>query len=217
MFALTEYMQRTLMETWKIAVAERLYRAVTENPRNNQIADEGLIDAPLAYNAYNIGFVPKEGDKPSDRAYKIKSTGRNKSIYEKHLDFSSGVAKFKTVEARTHFKVIERGPTHTLFELRLETGKKNQIRAHLASRGYTVAGDESYRAKTDPFGRLALHACALEFTHPATGKRMRFEIAEPCDWLAYVQRGDFYPAEPVWQAERRAFRTAKRGMFKFNN
>lgn len=77
----------------------------------------------------------------------------------------------ETCEARTNFRVVLRGRTHTLFELSLDTGKKNQIRAHLASRHYPLAGDENYRARTDPFHRLALHARTLAFIHPVTGEK----------------------------------------------
>jgi 23S rRNA pseudouridine1911/1915/1917 synthase len=199
MFALTEHMQQKIMGTWQTMVTERLYRAVAENTCETELPDYGIIDAPLAYNAYNVGFVPKTGDKPAGKVRSGKKTGSEKSIYERHLDFAGGQAKFKTIAARTHFRVIERGATHTMFELSLDTGKKNQIRAHLASKGYTLAGDENYHAKTNPFGRLALHARTLEFTHPATGSHMKFEVPEPAEWLAYVHRGDPHPVLPVWQ------------------
>ena len=112
------------------------------------------IDSPLAYNAYNQAFVPKGG--------------------------SAG--KFKTIPARTNYKIIARGDRYTLFELSLDTGRKNQIRAHLASLGYPLCGDKNYRAKANPFGRLALHARTLEFINPWTKEKTRFEIPEPADW-----------------------------------
>ena len=178
------------------------HRAVAENPKGSALPDSGVIDAPLAYNAYNIGFVPKADDKPSDKAYRIKRFDKNKTTYVKHLDFSGGKAKFKTVEARTRYRIVERGQTHTLFELDLDTGKKNQIRAHLASKGCPIAGDETHRARTDPFCRLALHARTIEFVHPATHKTVRFEVPEPEAWLEYVRRGDEIPELPVWRKER---------------
>ena len=117
----------------------------------------------------------------------------------------------KTVKAVTHFRIIERGPTHTLFELSLDTGKKNQIRAHLSSKGYPLAGDENYRAKTDPFHRLALHARTLEFAHPVTGKKMRFEVPEDKEWIEYVKKGDPHPQKPIWQQEHAQKQGGKKG------
>jgi 23S rRNA pseudouridine1911/1915/1917 synthase len=192
MFALSEAAQKKIMDSWHKMVTERLYRAVAENPVGRgakPLPDSGLIDDELAYNAYNVGFVPKPGDKPSfskltKQAVKNhynKSRGEQ-SIYERNLTVRGGKAEFKTITARTHYKVILRGKTHTLFELSLDTGRKNQIRAHLASKGYPLAGDENYRAKTNPFGRLALHARTLEFDHPFTHEHLKFEVPEPAEW-----------------------------------
>ena len=60
MFALTEKAQKKIMDNWQTIVTERLYRAVAENPRNPEdaLAESGLIDDEIAYNAHNIGFVP---------------------------------------------------------------------------------------------------------------------------------------------------------------
>ena len=168
MFALTESVQKKIMDSWHTMVSERLYRAVAENPQKpkKELPDSGLIDDNLAYNARNIAFVPQKTE-----------TGEEKNT-------------FKTVPARTEYKTILRGKSHTLFELSLDTGKKNQIRAHLASKGYPLAGDINFRAKTNKFGRLCLHARTLEFSHPETGKKMRFEIPEPKEWLLYVEKGE---------------------------
>ncbi|MGI5070537.1 RluA family pseudouridine synthase [Treponema pectinovorum] len=171
MFALTELAQKKIMDNWHSVIKSRIYRAVAENPKNKALLlqNEGLIDDNLAFNANNVGFVPKENDSAN-----------------------------KTVPARTHYKIIEAGETHTLFELSLDTGKKNQIRAHLASKGYPLAGDENYRAKTDNFGRLCLHARTLEFIHPFNDEILKFEVPENSDWLEYVKRGDKNPKVPVW-------------------
>lgn len=195
MFALTQDAQKKIMENWQKMVKERLYRAVAENPKNGILPDSGTIDAELAYNAHNIGFVPKKDDHPAASSatkkaiLSEKNSGRGeKSTYEKNLLIKNGKPEFKTISARTHFKVISRGKYHTLFELSLDTGRKNQIRAHLASKGYPLAGDENYRAQTDPFGRLALHARTLEFTHPYTNELIKFEIPEPDEWQKTVQQ-----------------------------
>lgn len=174
MFALNERVQRKIMASWHTMVTDRLYRAVAENPKykGDFLPDSGIIDSPIAQNAYHVGYVPKKNDGKTD-----------------------------TVAARTHFKVIFRGQTHTLFELSLDTGKKNQIRAHLSANKYPLAGDENYRARSDPFHRLALHARTLAFVHPVTGQKMSFEIPEPEEWVQYVKKGDRYPEAPAWKLE----------------
>ena len=175
MFALTEQAQEKIMNTWHHMVTERLYHAVAEIGRDAEnLPESGLIDDPLAQNAHNVGFVPKKGDKDH--------SGHD----------------FKTVAARTNYKMVLQGKTHILFELSLDTGKKNQIRAHLAAHGYPLAGDEEHRAHTDPFGRLCLHARTLEFDHPFTGEHMKFEVPEPAEWSTYVEKGDLHPKKPVW-------------------
>ncbi len=206
MFALSEAAQKKIMDSWHKMVTERLYRAVAENPvgRNAQkpLPDSGLIDDELAYNAYNVGFVPKPGDKPSfskltKQAVKnhYNKSRSEQSIYERNLTVKGGKAEFKTITARTHYKVILRGKTHTLFELSLDTGRKNQIRAHLASKGYPLAGDENYRARTNPFGRLCLHARTLEFDHPFTHEHLKFEVAEPAEWGEFITEDELKPGK----------------------
>ncbi len=81
--------------------------------------------------------------------------------------------------AVTRWRVLERRPGHTLLALQLETGRRNQIRAHLAHLGHPVAGDKKYFARTDPAGRLALHAETLVLTHPRSGKPMTFSVPVP--------------------------------------
>ena len=81
--------------------------------------------------------------------------------------------------AITHVRVLKRNPKTTLVEVRLETGRKHQIRVHLAERGHPIIGDKNYGSGADPIRRLALHAANLEFTHPSTRKRMQFESPHP--------------------------------------
>src|SRR5438874_264981 len=76
--------------------------------------------------------------------------------------------------AVTRWRVLRAGTRHTLLEVRLETGRRNQIRVHFAGLGHPVAGDDTYGSRTDPFGRLALHAHVLGFDHPRSGARLRF-------------------------------------------
>lgn len=81
--------------------------------------------------------------------------------------------------AVTHYRVLRENGGYALLEVTLETGRKNQIRVHLSGIGCPIMGDEKYGAKSDPFRRLALHACFLSFPHPATGELKTFKSALP--------------------------------------
>lgn len=81
--------------------------------------------------------------------------------------------------AVTHVRVLKRNPKTTLVELRLETGRKHQIRVHLAEHGCPIVGDKSYGGRSNPIRRLALHAVRLDFRHPITGKLMSFDAPYP--------------------------------------
>lgn len=94
------------------------------------------------------------------------------------LMYSSSIPQ-DGLEAITHYKVLQATPKYSLLELRLETGRKNQIRVHMKDIGHSIAGDKKYGAATNPLGRLGLHAHILAFKHPVTGDLMRFETEVP--------------------------------------
>jgi 23S rRNA pseudouridine1911/1915/1917 synthase len=79
----------------------------------------------------------------------------------------------------TNYKLVQASGNYALLDITLETGRKNQIRVHLADIGHPVAGDKKYGARTNPVGRLALHAYFLAFPHPVTGKRLEFQLPLP--------------------------------------
>lgn len=86
--------------------------------------------------------------------------------------------------AVTHYVVEKRGKDVTRVRVRLETGRRNQIRVHFADAGHPVLGDPRYapdqaRHRRWRHNRMALHAAVLGFIHPVTGRRMRFEAPEP--------------------------------------
>jgi 23S rRNA pseudouridine1911/1915/1917 synthase len=83
-------------------------------------------------------------------------------------------------EATTGYTVKRTNDDYALLDITLLTGRKNQIRVHMADLGHPIAGDKKYGAKTNPLGRLALHAYKLSFNHPVIAdKRMEFEIKIP--------------------------------------
>ena len=81
--------------------------------------------------------------------------------------------------AVTHYNVLASSNGYSLVECELETGRKNQIRVHMADLGHPVVGDRKYGSDEDPMRRLGLHAYMLCFTHPVTGKHLRFETPVP--------------------------------------
>ena len=92
----------------------------------------------------------------------------------------------KGMDAVSHYQVLERFRASSLVEVRLETGKRNQIRIQARLRGHTLVGERRYVYGPDElrpiqFERQALHAYRLAFEHPVSGERLRFEAPIPAD------------------------------------
>ena len=85
--------------------------------------------------------------------------------------------------AITHYKTLKRKPDFSLVELRLETGRKNQIRVHMHDLKHPIVGDEKYGSTSDPIKRVALHAYKLSFTHPMTNEELSFETPIPTNFM----------------------------------
>jgi RluA family pseudouridine synthase len=81
--------------------------------------------------------------------------------------------------AVTHYRTVETNGRYSLLEVKLETGRKNQIRAHLSESGHPVVGDRMYGSEINPIGRLGLHAKLLGFDHPVTRKHLVFTAPVP--------------------------------------
>jgi len=74
---------------------------------------------------------------------------------------------------------------------RLLTGRRHQIRVHLASRGWPIVGDAVYGEALDGFPRHALHAWRLVLTHPVTGARVDLAPTRVVDLSTHI--GDTWP------------------------
>jgi 23S rRNA pseudouridine1911/1915/1917 synthase len=135
---------------------DRRYLAIVSGvPQQSQ----GIVDAPLARSAAN-----------------------RKKI--------AVVAGPRGKRAVTHWKRLNVLRDTTLVECRLETGRTHQVRVHMASIGHPLIGDPVYGrpGRTHGkllnelgFGRQALHAAELGFTHPVTGRRLSFSSPMPPD------------------------------------
>jgi 23S rRNA pseudouridine1911/1915/1917 synthase len=134
-----------------------------KTPHAKETLQSGWDAAEKRYEAVVEGRLPKEA-----------------GVLESDLDERSPFKVFSaprsdaTRHAVTHFAVLARSEWRTLVSLRLETGRRHQIRVQLADVGCPIIGDKKYGAKSDPAGRLGLHAVKLEFPHPVTGERMKF-------------------------------------------
>jgi 23S rRNA pseudouridine1911/1915/1917 synthase len=81
-------------------------------------------------------------------------------------------------DAVTHYRVLVRGAATTRLEIRLETGRRGQIRAQLAELGHPIVGDTAYGSPRDPLRRVCLHATRLGFLDVERGA-VRFESTVP--------------------------------------
>lgn len=92
-------------------------------------------------------------------------------------------------EAVTHYSVLQRSRRYTMVELKLDTGRRNQIRVHLREMKHPVVHDPMYGYKDDvsPINRLALHAKRLCFVHPITAKKLQFETPVPQSFMKLME------------------------------
>jgi 23S rRNA pseudouridine1911/1915/1917 synthase len=101
---------------------------------------------------------------------------------QRHRMAVSGAA---SRQARTHFTVLELLGAETYLEVRLETGRTHQIRAHFAAIGHPLAGDVTYGGeRKHGLERQFLHAHRLTFVHPRSGERLAFVSELPADLAA---------------------------------
>jgi 23S rRNA pseudouridine1911/1915/1917 synthase len=159
-FAKSPELQEYMRTYWRQLVTKRTYVALVEGHFDKK---EGTITTWLTEDAHT-GMVYSS---PND-------DGGQKAV--------------------THYKVLkstaigneEQALPMSLVELNLETGRTNQIRVHMQSIGHPVIGDRKYGHGNEysPIDRLCLHAKVLEFIHPMTEKKVRFETPMPKEFKA---------------------------------
>jgi 23S rRNA pseudouridine1911/1915/1917 synthase len=104
---------------------------------------------------------------------------------QRHRMAVSGAA---SRQARTHFTVLDLLSAESYVEVRLETGRTHQIRAHFAAIGHPLVGDTTYGGEQKyDLERQFLHAHRLAFDHPLSGERMSFRSELPDDLASALQ------------------------------
>lgn len=154
-FAKSPELQEYMRTYWKQLVSKRSYVALVEG---HLAKPEGTITSWLTE------------DDQTAMVYSSKTdNGGQKSI-----------TNYKVLKAMTIGEGDQEMPV-SLVELNLETGRTNQIRVHMQSIGHPVMGDRKYGHGNEfsPIDRLCLHARTLEFIHPMTEKKVRFEAPLP--------------------------------------
>lgn len=81
--------------------------------------------------------------------------------------------------AKTEYEVLKETDKYSLVKINLLTGKKNQIRVHMAEAGCAVVGDAKYGAKNTPSKDLLLHSFSIELTHPFKKERLLVQSPVP--------------------------------------
>lgn len=105
------------------------------------------------------------------------------SVITREVNFEHGET------AVTHFERLAVNNGYSLVELHLDTGRTHQIRVHMKYISCPLPGDFLYHPVFDRISRQALHSFQLEFTHPITGKAMRFLAPVPDDFrMAFEKR-----------------------------
>jgi 23S rRNA pseudouridine1911/1915/1917 synthase len=88
------------------------------------------------------------------------------------------------IELPLHDKPAQPWAHRSLLRVKLQTGRKHQIRAHFAARKTPIVGDRFYGPDPEPVSPLLLAATGLSFDHPQSGERMKFAIDPPDEVLA---------------------------------
>ena len=110
-------------------------------------------------------------EKSTDTLENYLTENKNNLVYVTH-DKSAQ-------KAVTHYEELAQTDKYALLRVKIDTGRKNQIRVQLKHDGHAIVGDDKYGANENPLNRLALHASAIEFIHPFTKEIVSIRATVP--------------------------------------
>jgi len=177
-FAVSEAAFRFLKEDFRARRIERSYYALVEgSPKEEQ----GTVQSFLREDRFGVVRSVQTPRRTTDAPYEDEDEARL---------------------SVTHWQVVHRGERNTLLKIRMESGRKHQIRVHLSELGHPIVGDERYGARTNPIGRVGLHAAELSLRHPASGAATLFQSPPPPEFLNAVgAKIESLPSAPAPQQE----------------
>lgn len=163
-FARTAAAQRLLASQFRAHDVDRVYQAIVHGTvAATRVETHLILDRGDGLRGSHGHFRRSKGDPPSDAKLAV-----------------------------THIAPIARLEGATLVECRLETGRQHQIRIHLSELGHPLVGESvyirDYQGVKIESTRTMLHAQALGFAHPRTGKRVLFQREAPADFEAMLDR-----------------------------
>ncbi|MGB9496689.1 MAG: RluA family pseudouridine synthase [Dissulfuribacterales bacterium] len=127
-----------------------------------------------------------------DKSGRADSAVGRHPVNRKKMSIRSGNGR----SAITEWQVVEEFRGASLLSLKIRTGRTHQIRVHMSSMGHPVLGDSLYGGPTEfriggaviQIRRQMLHAACLQFTHPVTGEKMKWESNLPEDMTSVLER-----------------------------
>ena len=183
--AITDHYRRRGFKRFHLFIAHRLDRYTSGvlvfaktpealNGLKNIFEDHHLH---RIYKAILVGELPENAGTLTDKLVERKSLKMD--IVPSNSNAKHDIKGAKI--AVTHYRVLERLPGHTVVEVKLETGRRNQIRVQFADRGFALLGDQVYGVPSPLIDRQALHAELLGFRHPVSEETVTVTAPMPAD------------------------------------
>lgn len=121
-----------------------------------------------------IAIVEGKVEKESDIIESFLNENSEHNVY------SDRVGK----KAITEYKRIKYNDDYSLLDIKIHTGRKNQIRVHMKDINHLIIGDKKYGSKINPLKRMGLHAYYLELINPINNKKQIFESKVPRSFMS---------------------------------
>ncbi len=161
--------------------------------------DQATSGVLIFAKSQDVQFYLKDNWKSTVKYYYAIVHGRmdkKKGLIESYLTEDEDYVVHATTEAengklaQTEYAVVKETAFFSVLKIKLLTGKKNQIRVHLADAGHPIVGDTKYgKDKSTKHKNLLLHSFSIELTHPFTKKRLRVQADVPDYFKKVVNYG----------------------------